>query len=534
MNAFNHQRPAPPSALKPDIQIAVIGAGFSGLGAAIKLQEAGFDDHVVFERGPNIGGTWRDNTYPGCACDVESHLYSFSFAQKPDWTRRFAQQPEILAYLEDVARRFKLDDRIRLNTFVTRAVWNEAANYWQIATCSAKRMQVYMQEKGHTNWSEIDYNDADLPSDGGLTTQFLIAGTGPLSRVSYPNIKGLHDFGGQMFHSGHWDHNIELKGKRVAVIGTGSSAAQFVPAIAPDVAHMDVYQRTPNWIWPRNDHAISPRMRSLFEKVPALRDLERAKLYLSNESRALGLAVDPRLMKLGEILAMHHMRSQIKDPELRRRLTPNYRLGCKRIVVSDDWYPTFLRDNVSLITDGVREITKTGVVTEDGVEHPADVIILGTGYAVQNVLPEGMIIGREGRDLHTWWKDGVRAYLGTTSNGLPNFFMLLGPNSGLGHNSMIYMIESQLMHIVGCLNELRNTGMGVVEVRAEVEKEFADWVQTRGSETVFQTGCRSWYLDANGRNTAIWPSFSFAFRRRVKDFNPEDFVTKAANSTIRS
>ena len=533
MNAYAENGPAPASALHPDTEVAIIGGGFSGLGAAIKLHEAGFDEHVILERGPTVGGTWRDNTYPGCACDVESHLYSFSFAQKADWSRRFAQQPEILAYLEDVTRKFDLQRRLRLNTFVTKAVWDEAAGLWRIRTCSAQRMNEYMQAKGLHNWSEIDYQAGDLPSDGGLSARFLISGMGPLSRAAYPNIPGLHDFGGQMFHSGHWDHSVELKNKRVAVIGTGSSAAQFVPAIAPEVAQLDVYQRTPNWIWPRNDRSISPRMQKLYAQLPLLRELERTKLYLANEARALGLAVDPRLMKLGEILARHHLRKQIKDPELRRKFTPNYRLGCKRIVVSDDWYPAFLRDNVALITTGIREVTATGVVTSDGVEHPADVIILGTGYAVQAVIPPGMVIGRDGRDLHDWWHDGPRAYLGTAAYGLPNFFLMLGPNSGLGHNSMIYMIESQLMHVIGCLKQLKARKLQRVEVLPEVERKFADWVQTRGSDTVFQSGCRSWYLDDRGRNVAIWPSFSFDFRRRVRDFDAADYTLAAAAAPER-
>jgi len=477
-------------ALPSEVDVAVVGSGFSGLCMAVKLREAGIEDFVVLERGDAVGGTWWFNTYPGCGCDVPSHLYSFSFAPNPDWTRTYSRQPEIERYLARVAEDFDLGRSVRLGTTVTGARWDDGAQRWSVET-----------------------------DRGELSARVLVSAAGALSDPKNPDIEGLERFRGATFHSAQWDHDYDLEGKRVAVIGTGASAIQFVPAIAPDVAQMHVFQRTAPWIMPHTDRPISLRERRLYRRFPLLQKLVRGGIYSARELLVLGFVKQPRLMKLVERLARRHMDEQISDPELRRKVEPGYTIGCKRILPSNKWYPALGRDNVELVTDGVAEVREHSIVTGAGEEIAVDAIIFGTGFNVTDMPVASYVRGRDGRTLDEHWQGSPRAHLGSTVPGFPNLFMLLGPNTGLGHSSMVYMIESQVAYVIDALKEMRRRGAGTAEVRPEAVRDFNDGIDERMRDTVWNTGCSSWYLDATGRNSTLWPDWTFAFRRASR-FDP--------------
>jgi cation diffusion facilitator CzcD-associated flavoprotein CzcO len=477
-------------ALPTEVDVAVVGSGFSGLCMAVKLREAGIEDFAVLERGDAVGGTWWFNTYPGCGCDVPSHLYSFSFAPNPDWTRTYSRQPEIERYLARVAEDFDLGSSVRLGTTVTGARWDDGAQRWSVET-----------------------------DRGELSARVLVSAAGALSDPKNPEIEGLERFRGATFHSAQWDHHYDLEGKRVAVIGTGASAIQFVPAIAPDVAQMHVFQRTAPWIMPHTDRPISVRERRLYRRFPLLQKLVRGGVYSARELLVLGFAKQPRLMKLVERLARRHMDEQISDPELRRKVEPGYTIGCKRILPSNKWYPALGRDNVELVTDGVAEVREHSIVTGAGEEIAVDAIIFGTGFNVTDMPVASYVRGRDGRTLDEHWQGSPRAHLGSTVPGFPNLFMLLGPNTGLGHSSMVFMIESQVAYVIDALKEMRRRGAGTAEVRPEAVRDFNDGIDERMRDTVWNTGCSSWYLDATGRNSTLWPDWTFAFRRASR-FDP--------------
>src|SRR5215212_124658 len=428
-----------------EVDIAIVGSGFSGLCMAIKLREAGVEDFVVLERGAKVGGTWWFNTYPGCGCDVPSHLYSFSFAPNPDWTRTYSKQPEIEAYLRRVAEDFDIARSVRLETMVTGADWVEDDQRWHVET-----------------------------DKGELRARVLVSAAGALSDPKTPDIAGVHSFEGRMFHSAQWDHSYDIEGKRVAVIGTGASAIQFVPAIAPKVEQMRVFQRTAPWIMPHTDRPISPRERRLYRRFPLLQRLVRGGIYSARELLVLGLVKEPRLMKLVERLARAHMDRQISDPELRRKVEPGYTIGCKRILPSSKWYPALGRDNVELVTDGVAEVRERSIVTGAGEEIEVDAIIFGTGFNVTDMPVAKYLRGRGGRTLDEHWEGSPRAHLGTTVPGFPNLFMLLGPNTGLGHSSMVYMIESQVAYVIDALKAMRRRGAATAEVKAEAVRDFVE------------------------------------------------------------
>jgi cation diffusion facilitator CzcD-associated flavoprotein CzcO len=482
-------------AVPAEVDVAIVGAGFSGLAMSIKLRELGIEDHVVLERGEKVGGTWWFNTYPGCGCDVPSHLYSFSFAPNADWSRTYSMQPEIEAYLQRVADDFGVSDKVRLSTSATGAEWDEEGSRWVVET-----------------------------STGTVRARVLVSAAGALSDPKMPDIEGLDSFKGHTFHSAQWDHDYDVTGKRVAVIGTGASAIQFVPAIAPKVAQMHVFQRTAPWVMPHSDRPISERERRLYRRLPVLQKLVRGGVYSARELLVLGFVKQPRLMKLVEGLARKHMDRQISDPELRRKVEPDYTIGCKRILPSNHWYPALGRDDVELVTDPIARVTERGVVTESGAEHEVDAIILGTGFNVVDMPVARYVRGRDGRTLHECWGGSPRAYMGTTVPGFPNLFMLLGPNTGLGHSSMVYMIESQVAYIAGALKEMRRRGAGVAEVRREVAERFNEVIDARMKDTVWTTGCKSWYLDDTGRNGTLWPDWTFAFRRRSNRFDASEYV----------
>ncbi len=487
------------------VHIAILGTGFSGLGMAIQLKQHGQKDFVVIERASDIGGTWRDNTYPGCACDIPSHLYSFSFALNPQWSRMYSPQHEIRDYLRRCAERFGILPYIQWNSELQDASWSEEEQRWKITT-----------------------------AQGPLTADLLILGNGPLSEPSWPTIPGIERFEGTMFHSARWKHDYDLTGKRVAVIGTGASAIQFVPLIQPQVGHLSLFLRTPPWIIPRHDHPIPAWQQRMYRLLPLAQRLIRTRIYWRNELTALGLIYRPNILERAMQLGREHLIKQVPDETLRAKLTPQYTLGCKRILLSDDFYPALAQPNVELITDRIREVQAHSIVTEDGKEHEIDAIICATGFHVTDTHLPQYIHGRDGQSLADNWQAGPHAYLGATITGFPNLFLLIGPNTGLGHNSMVFMIESQIKYILHCLKTMKRQKLQTVEVRPEVQESFQTEMQQRMEGTVWQSGCASWYLDARGRNTTLWPGFTFEFRRRTRRFDPQHYAMTSQRTPVRT
>ncbi|MEU8250849.1 NAD(P)/FAD-dependent oxidoreductase [Nonomuraea sp. NPDC048916] len=472
--------------------IVIIGSGFAGIGMAIKLKEAGYHDFVILEKAADLGGTWRDNTYPGCACDVPSHMYSYSFALNPDWSRMFSPQAEIWDYLRACVDRYGIAPHFRYGKQVVSLEYDDGDRAWEVATAD-----------GET-----------------LRTNAVISGIGALHIPSFPEIPGRELFAGPAFHSAEWDHSADLTGKRVAVIGTGASAIQFVPQIAPRAGKLTVFQRTPPWIHPKPDFAIPPWMKRAL-RLPGTARALRNGLYWLLESRALGFTVDPRLMKVHEKLARGHLESQVPDPELRRRLTPGYTIGCKRILISSDYYPALTRDNVELVTDGVSEIRRHSIVDVSGAEHETDVIVYGTGFKVTESLQDQRIVGRNGVKIQEAWQDGIETYYGIGTAGFPNLFFLLGPNTGLGHNSVVFMIESQIRYVIDCLRLLSRTRARALDVRPEAQRAFGRRLLERLDPLVWNSGgCDSWYLDEQGVNRTIWPGFTFEYWARTRKVKP--------------
>lgn len=459
---------------------------------AIALKQAGITDFAVVERADEVGGTWRDNHYPGAACDVESHLYSFSFEANPDWTRTFAEQGEILEYMKHCAGKYGIYPFIRFRTSVTRARWDGSIGRWHV----------------------------ELEGGERLTARVLVSACGGLSRPAYPDIVGLDRFAGKTFHSARWDHDFSLDGKRVAVIGTGASAIQIVPKIAPRAARLWVYQRTPPWILPKPDRAIRPFEHELFRRIPVAQAIVRRIVYWQREALALGFVTDTRILKLFETIGRRYLKKSVKDRALRDKLSPSYAMGCKRILPTNDYYPALQRPNVELVTEAIQEITRDGILTADGKERRLDAIILATGFQAAEHLAPFDIEGRDGRNLASEWRDGAQAYLGTTVSGFPNLFFIIGPNTGLGHNSMIVMIESQIAYIRDAIETVRREGLKFVDVRAGAQSRFNTRIQARLEKTVWASGCKSWYQTRSGKNTTLWPGFTFDFRRRTRRFDP--------------
>jgi cation diffusion facilitator CzcD-associated flavoprotein CzcO len=476
------------------VRVAIIGSGFAGLGMAIKLKQEGVDSFLIFERDDELGGTWQANHYPGCCCDVPSHVYSYSFELNAHWERSFAPQPEILAYLKRCVEKYGLRPHLRLRHEVTEATWDEAERLWRVQTAG-----------------------------GSFTADILVAGSGSLSEPKQPDLPGLERFKGTTFHSGRWNHEHDLAGERVAVIGTGASAIQFVPAIQPKVGRLHLFQRTAPWVIPRLDHKITPLEHKLLglRYTPAL---VRAVLYWMLEFRVVGFR-HPRVMKVADRMARRHLRRQVPDPSLQQRLLPGYIMGCKRILVSDDYYPSLTEENVEVVTDAIAEVREHSIVSKDGTEREVDTIIYGTGFSVTRPPIAERVRGREGRSLAEHWSTTMRAYKGTTVDGFPNFVMMTGPNTGLGHNSMVFMIESQLAYIMGALRTLRERGATTFEVRPEHVERYNDYIDRLMNGTVWTAGrCHSWYLDDTGRNTTLWPSFSWTYRRQTRRFDEHAYA----------
>ena len=483
--------------------VAIIGAGFGGIGLAITLKKAGIDSMTIFEKAEGVGGVWRHNTYPGAACDVPSHLYSFSFEPNPDWSRRYSPQPEILDYLEHCVEKYGLRRSLRLGTEVTRAQFDDESAKWRIETAGGEKVE------------------ADV----------LVSACGQLSRPAMARIPGADRFKGPIFHTAKWNHDVEIEGKRVAVIGTGASTIQVVPAIAERVAQLDVYQRSAPYVIPKKDRPYMPWERRLFRWFPPARLLARFTQWLTFEIFISAFNQIRGMGRLGVRMFEHNLEDQISDPELKRALTPEDVLGCKRVLISPDYYSTLERPNVELVTHGVRELTKSGVVADDGTERPADVIVLSTGFESTRFLSPMEIRGRDGRDLNEAWQDGANAYLGMAVAGFPNLFVMYGPNTNLGSGSIIFQLESQMAYIADAVERLRRSG-GLLSVRSEVQQAFDSEMQTRLSTSVWQTGCNNWYVDEHGRNTNNWPGFTLEYRRRTRRLDPADYEDQLSTSGL--
>jgi cation diffusion facilitator CzcD-associated flavoprotein CzcO len=484
--------------LPEHVRFAIVGSGFAGIGCGIRLKQEGENDFVILERAGDVGGTWRDNTYPGCACDVPSHLYSFSFEPNPNWSRTFSPQPEIWDYLRHCTKKYRVEPHIRLNHTVTEAAWDEEAEVWRVDT-----------------------------DQGSLTADFLVAGVGPLSDPRLPDIPGIESFEGRMFHTARWDHDFDLAGKRVAVIGTGASSIQVVPKIQPLVKQLHVFQRTAPWIVPQRDRRLAPLEKRLYRLFPPAQLAMRAAIYWLRELFVIGF-MHPREGGVNEKLARKHLQSQVKDPELRAKLTPNYRMGCKRVLISDGYYPALQQPNADVVTDRIAEIRPHSIVTADGTEREVDAIILGTGFHVTDMPVAEYVKGRGGLTMAENWQGSPQSYLGSTVAGFPNLFFLVGPNTGLGHNSIVFMIESQLNYLAECLQHMKARRADVFEVREDVQERFNAGIQKQLEGTVWNSGgCASWYLDENGKNTTIWPGFTWPYRQQTRHFNPADYALTA-------
>ena len=474
--------------------IAIVGTGFGGLAAAIELKKAGYTDLVIFERADGVGGVWRENTYPGAACDVPSPYYSFSFEPNPLWPRRFSEQPAILDYLRGVADEYDIKRHIRFSTAVTGADFDESTSRWTVRT-----------------------------SGGDTEVDVLISAVGQLSRPSWPNIKGRDTFEGAHFHSAEWDHSVDLAGKRVAVIGTGASAIQFVPEIQPQVARLSLFQRTPPYVLPRPDTEFSARHHKVFTRVPLTQRAERLGWFGITETMGVAFLYARPLSKAIEQACRTHLKYQVKDKVLRAKLWPDYPVGCKRILFSSNYLPSLTQPNVDLVTEGIDEITPTGVRTKDGVTHDVDVIIFGTGFTASDFLAPMQIRGRGGKDLREEWAGGAQAYLGMSVVDFPNLFLMYGPNTNLGSGSIVTMLESQARYIRKAIAHSQSTGRPIA-VRGDVAAKFDRSLQERLVDGVWSK-CSSWYRNANGRVSTNWPGTVTEYRRRTAKFDASDFTT---------
>ena len=484
-------------------QVAIIGAGFGGLAMAIRLLQRNIQNFVILEKSNEVGGTWRENQYPGAACDVQSHLYSLSFAPKTDWSKRYAEAPEIFQYIQDVVQQFNLRDYCQFNSEVVHTEYQEKDCVWHIALKDGKQ----------------------------LSCQYLILASGPLHVPQIPKIKGIEKFKGKVFHSSQWDHQYDLNGKVVASIGTGGSAIQYIPEIAPTVKQLYVMQRTAAWVIPRDERKYLALEKKIFQRLDWFRKLHRARLYWSNESRAIPI-MQPSVMKYTQKLAEAYIRYQVKDKQLAEKLIPDYIMGCKRILVSNKYFPTFNRKNVELVTDAIQELTEDSIITADGQTRKIDCLIYGTGFITDPriYLQPFSCIGEQGIDLKQAWKDGAESYYGISHKGFPNLFQLLGPNTVLAHNSVIFMIEAQVDYILQMMDLVDQSHAQAIVVKDQVQDQFNQKVEAMLNNTVWQSGCVSWYQQDGGKNFALWPTYTWKYWLQTKSLHPSDFrlISKAA------
>jgi cation diffusion facilitator CzcD-associated flavoprotein CzcO len=482
--------------MKPDFQVGIIGAGFAGLTAALRLKNSGRNSFVVFERAAEVGGTWRDNVYPGCGCDVPSPLYSISFEPNPNWSKLFSLQPEIFDYMKNVVKKNELKPYIRYNIEIVEAKFIAQYNYWQLTDRAGRQ----------------------------TTVQVLISAIGPLNRPNIPKIKGLERFKGTVFHSSNWNYDCDLTDKRVAVIGTGASAVQFVPQIAPKAKHLTLFQRTPAWIAPRNDRSMPSLIKRIFGKLPIFQKLFRELLYWILELRGLAFVGNETVNRFNKKQALSNIEI-VKDETTRLKLTPDYKLGCKRVLLSDEFYPVFNRTNVSLVTDNIAQIDEKTIITANGQSHEIDVIVLGTGFVAAEIVVDTKIIGLDNRNLFDdWLKTGAEAYYGMTVSGYPNLAMLVGPNTGLGHNSIIHIIESQMNYVMSYIELLEQRNGAYLDVKKETQTAHNQSLQQQFVGTVWASGCKSWYLNAEGKNTTLWPRLTVSYRKLTKQVTATDYA----------
>jgi cation diffusion facilitator CzcD-associated flavoprotein CzcO len=480
-----------------DVEVAIIGAGLGGLCAAIRLQTQGVKSLAVLERSHDVGGTWRDNIYPGCACDVPSHLYSLSFEPNTEWTRPYPQRQEIQAYILRVVEKYGLRQVIRFNTEVQQMRWMPDFARWQI----------------------------DLGGPTPLLARHVVLATGPLNKPLIPDLPGIESFKGTAFHSNQWRTDVPLAGKRVAVVGTGASAVQILPEIALQCANVDVFQRTPAWVLPRKDVPYGPLKLWLYRHVPGLQRVNRWRVYWFNEMIGMGFMGSARMQNLLRSYAKLHMRQQIKDPALRAALTPDFAPGCKRLLISNTWFPTLQRSNVHLVTQAVARVVPEGLVGADGSLYPCDVIVWGTGFKATEFVTPMKIWGEAGQtELSSLWRTQPAASrLGITVTGFPNMFMLVGPSTGLGHNSIIFMIEAQVDYIVQALKQLKSTNHHTLSLRQDVQTQDYALIQQKMKGTVWATGCRSWYQNADGRIDTLWPGFTWQYWLNTRRFDATQY-----------
>lgn len=489
------QAPTQHDPARRHFHVAIIGAGFGGIGAAIRCLQNGFDDLVVFERAAAVGGTWEVNTYPGAQCDIPSALYSFSFAPNPDWTRLYPLQREIQAYIDRCAADFGVTPHVRCGHDVTDASWDDLAQVWRLTV-----------------------------NGSSFTADVLVGATGPFSDPSRPDIPGLDDFDGDVFHSAQWDHDWSPTGKRVAVIGTGASAVQFVPQMQPQVAHLTLFQRTPTWILPHPDRPIPQRVRTMFARVPATQRALRGACSLVQEMMVPGLVSHPALLKPAAALGRWHLRRQVADETLRAELTPTYSFGCKRPTFSNRYYPALTAPNAAVVSEAIVGVRAEGIETADGRVHEVDTILLGTGFKLAAGKGFSRIHGADGRSLSQAWSNGeMKAYRGTSVAGFPNFFMILGPNSVV-YTSQVVTIEAQVDYLIDALKTMRRRGIRSFDVTQSAQARFVNEVDKGLEDSVWNTGgCSSYYLSPSGRNFTFWPGYVFTFRRAMKHVNWDDF-----------
>ncbi|MBA4022002.1 MAG: cyclohexanone monooxygenase [Gordonia sp.] len=495
MTAIKTDR-APLAALPTHVDTLIVGTGFAGLAAAHRILKGNRNaDMILIERAGDVGGTWRDNTYPGAACDVPSNLYSFSFAPSPDWSNNYARQPEIFSYLRSVADDFGFRERTLFDCELLSGRWDPQLARWVVET-----------------------------SRGVVSAKVLVAATGTLSNPSLPNVPGIGDFTGTMFHSATWDHSFDPTGKRIAVVGTGASAIQFVPELAEPAAHLTVLQRTPAWIIPRLDRPVGKLERALYRTLPPAQKIARGGLYLYREAYVVALAKFTFLLPLFKLLAKTQLRKQVKDPVLRKKLTPKFTIGCKRMLLSNTWLPTLARPDVSLVDHGVSAVTADGVVDSSGVEHKVDAVIFGTGFTATEPPVAKVLHGTDGRSLADIWDGSPNAYRGTTVHGFPNLFLMYGPNTNLGHSSIVYMLESQANYISSALEQMADRNLVSVNVNQRSQDFYNSAIDEGLDGTVWNSGgCSSWYFDKNGRNSVMWPTFTWGFRQLLRSADLGDY-----------
>lgn len=488
-----------PVAVAPriDHQVIIIGAGFSGLNMAIRLKEAGITDFVVLERAEDVGGTWRDNSYPGCACDVPSVAYSYSFEQVPDWSRSFAGSAEIQRYIHHCVAKFGLSPWLRFGKAVSKAVFDGKAGVWTLTTA-----------------------DGEV-----LTARAVVSAVGGLVNPAYPDIPGLASFKGEVFHTARWNHGFDLRGKRVAVIGTGASAVQVIPSIQPEVASLTVFQRTPAWVIPKPDFRIRERTKRFFRRVPAVQHAVRNAIFVASEAIMAPLVImDTPASRIFERFSLSHLKSQVRDPDLRAKLTPDFHIGCKRVLISNEYYPALSQPNVELVTDAVSKITGRGVVTRDGRKHDVDAIVMATGFKLDIANAPFEIRGLDGSTLGDRWQaPGSKAYMGMAVTGFPNWFVMLGPNTGPGHTSVLVYTEAQAGYILQAIQTLLDRNLRYLNVRKNVQDAWHEKLQKRMQYTSWTSGCRSWYLDAHGENHTLFPGLASEYVFAARRFKPEKY-----------